>query len=393
MEVKHIKVIVSCSGKFHAFALAEQLEKHGMLSQLFSSYSSIKNPLAKHLVSRRDKENIPKNKITTMLPIAFGLKLYNNPYFWNELFDRWVAWRIKRSNATVFIGWSGMSLHSLRAAKKKGMTTILERGSSHISYQKKILTEEYANVHQEFHFNDKVEKKELIEYSEADCISVPSKFVYDSFTTYGVHPQKLIKNNYGASNLFSYTDEKKKERKFIIIYLGALMVRKGLTYLFQALNQLNIPENEFEVWFIGGVKEELKLEIDSEKRANWKIMGHIPQHELLSVLGMGDVGISPSLEEGLSMTIPQQLKCGIPVIATTNSGGSDIIVENKSGFIIPIRDPNAIAEKIQFLYENPAKLTEMRNYIANNPVDLSWDAYGKRYRAAILNLVNSKVCL
>jgi glycosyltransferase involved in cell wall biosynthesis len=391
--MKKIEVIISCSVKFHAFNLAEQLDKHGMLAQLYTSYSSIKNPLAKYLVSRRDKENIPENKISTFLLIAVGLKVYKNPYFWNELFDRWVAWKIKRSKATVFIGWSGMSLHSLRAAKKKGMTTILERGSSHISFQKKILTDEYANVNQEFHFNDKVEKKELIEYQEADYISIPSQFVYDSFINYGINAQKLIKNNYGASNLFSITSETKKHSKFIIIYLGALMVRKGLTYLFQALKQLDIPEDAYEVWFIGDILKELKLEIESSRKENWKFKGHIPQHELLELLSHGDVGIAPSLEEGLSMVIPQQLKCGIPVIASSNTGGADIIINEKSGFIVPIRNPQAIVEKIQFLYYNPEKLSEMKHFIANNPIDLSWDAYGERYRAAILNIFNSKVCL
>lgn len=384
--MKKIQVIISCIGKFHAFDLAEQLNKHGMLEKFYTSYSSIKNPLGKHLVSRRDRENIPKDKISTILPIAFGIKIYNNPYFWNELFDRWIAWKIKRSNATVFIGWSGMSLHSLQAAKKKGMITILERGSSHISYQKKILTEEYNTVHQVFHFNDKVEKKELIEYQEANYISVPSQFVYDSFITYGIDVQKLIKNNYGASNLFSNTPDIKKQGKFIIIYLGALMVRKGLTYLFQALNQIDIPEEAYEVWFIGVVRKELKLEIETSRKENWKFKGHIPQHKLLELLSHGDVGIAPSLEEGLSMVIPQVLKCGIPVIATTNTGGEDIIIENKSGFIVPIRNPDAIAEKIQFLYDNPTKLVEMKHFIANNPIDLSWDAYGERYVSTLKKL-------
>lgn len=100
---KKTKVIVSCSGKFHAFALAEQLYKHELLDRLYTSYSSIKNPLAKYLVSRRDKENIPKSNIVTFLPVAFGLKLIKIPWFWNDLFDRWATWHIKQINATIHI--------------------------------------------------------------------------------------------------------------------------------------------------------------------------------------------------------------------------------------------------------------------------------------------------
>ena len=53
------------------------------------------------------------------------------------------------------------------------------------------------------------------------------------------------------------------------------------------------------------------------------------------------------------------MACGIPVIATTNCGAADIITDGVDGFIIPIRDINAIVEKILFLYENPLVLEEM----------------------------------
>ena len=387
--MKKIEVIISCSVKFHAFNLAEQLDKHGMLAQLYTSYSSIKNPLAKYLVSRRDKENIPKNKISTFLLIAVGLKVYKNPYFWNELFDRWVAWKIKRSKATVFIGWSGMSLHSLRAAKKKGMTTILERGSSHISYQDKILNEEYKKFGINFNISQKVINKELSEYQLSSIISLPSYFTKESFINNGISENKLFVNNYGTSDYFNSksTDISKNKNKFIILYLGALTIQKGLIYFFEAVKKISIPHDLFEVWLIGTISPEIKKIIPNYQNENWKIFGQINHYHLKNYIQSCDVAIQPSNQEGLSMVIPQVLKCGIPVIATTNTGGEDIIIENKSGFIVPIRNPQAIAEKIQFLYDNPTKLAEMKHFITNNPIDLSWDAYGERYRAAILNII------
>jgi glycosyltransferase involved in cell wall biosynthesis len=374
-----IKVIVSCSGKFHAFALAEQLDRHGMLYKLYTSYSSIKNPLAKYLVSRRDRELILSNRIKTFLPIAFGLKLYKRPLFWNDLFDRWVARQIKRSEANVFIGWSGMSLRSIKAAKAKGMITILERGSSHIDFQDNILKSEFKKFGIFFEVDKNVKAKEKKEYDIVDFISIPSEFVENSFLENGIEKLKLIKNNYGTSSTFNVKSIEKINTKFTILYLGSLNIRKGLIYFFQALELLEFPDNSYEVRIIGRISPELNETFKKFRKPNWNVLGHINHYDLPNYIKDCSVAIHPSLEEGLSMVIPQILACEVPVIATTNSGGGDIIIEGRTGFIVPIRSSESIAEKINLLYNNPGKLTEMKKFIANNEVDLTWDAYGDRY--------------
>lgn len=375
---KELKVIISCSGKFHAFALAEQLEKYGILSQLYSSYSSIKNPLAKYLVSRRDKENIPKTKITTILPIAFGLKIYENPFFWNDLFDRWVAWKIRRSDATVFIGWSGMSLHSLRAAKKKGMITILERGSSHIIHQLKILKEEFELNNKVFPYNEHIEKKECQEYQEIDFISIPSTFVEKTFLDEGIKKEKLILNNYGVSNFF--TNECEEDSKtFYVLYLGKISFQKGVIYLIEAINKLQESGREIKGLFVGGMDDSMKPIIENVNKEHIEFLGHKTHYELSKYISKASVAVVPSIQDGFAMVVPQILSCNVPVIVTENTGALDIIEEGKNGFIVPIRDANAIAEKIQLLFDNPAKLSELKEFILKNPIDLSWDAYGERY--------------
>lgn len=373
-------MIVSCSGKFHAFALAEQLYKHELLDRLYTSYSSIKNPLAKYLVSRRDKENIPKSNIVTFLPVAFGLKLIKIPWFWNELFDKWVAYKIRKSDADIFIGWSGMSLHSIKAAKQKGMLIILERGSSHIKYQNELLVEEFSKFNINFFINPKVIEKEVNEYRETDYISIPSYFVECSFIEKGIEKNKLIKNNYGTSNYFKTAKSIVSESKFRILYLGKSNIRKGLIYLYEALSSLNIPEADFEVWFIGKINPEMKQVIKDYKKLNWRFFGHINHYDLPNYISSCEVAVHPSIEEGLSMVIPQILSCGVPVIATTNTGASDLIKEGENGFIVPIRDSDAIKEKIELLYKNSELLSNMHKNCSTRTLDLSWDAYGVRYK-------------
>jgi glycosyltransferase involved in cell wall biosynthesis len=377
-------VSISCSGKLHAFALAEQISQRDILDIFYTTYASEKNTILKHLAKRLDKEKIPKEKISTASGIAFPLKLWPSySYRWNNIFDKWVAGKLSGSKSKIFIGWSGMSLQSIRAAKKLGMITIVERGSSHIMVQDKILREEYRKFGIEFSVPQAIQKKEMDEYREADFISIPSYFVRDSFLEQGIEPGKLFMNPYGTSagfNMAGQDIKRNEQRKFRILYVGSISVRKGLIYLFEALSKLNIPDHEYEVWFIGEAEPALKSAIQKNTKSNWKWWGRIDHYKLPEYIRQCDVGVQPSLEEGLSMVIPQIMGCGIPVIASTHSGGSNIIFDGVNGFIVPIRDPAAIAKKIEFLFFQPDSLKLMKEKAGSSVrTGFTWNDYGDRY--------------
>jgi glycosyltransferase involved in cell wall biosynthesis len=378
-------VIISCSTKFHAFAMAEQFEKHGVLLKFFTTFSSQRNALFQKFVRRVDKEAIPKMKFETNLLIATCIKLFpSSAFFWNNIFDKWVAYRLRfDGDFDVFIGWSGMSLHSIRHAKKLGKITILERGSSHIVFQNNILKNEYAKFNISFSINKKIIEKELQEYQEADYISIPSNFVKNSFIEMGISESKLLLNPYGVNtnNFDNALLDSNSNKKLKLLYLGNLSFRKGLPYLFEALKSLKKYEIDYEMHFIGSISEDFKEFCNLNKDINWKFHGHIPHHQLKSILLSFDMAIHPSLEEGLSMVIAQLLASGIPVIATTNTGGEELIKDGFNGFIIPIRNSNAITEKIKEINNNRSLLSNLklnsRESIKNR---FTWDDYGNRWK-------------
>jgi glycosyltransferase involved in cell wall biosynthesis len=376
-------VVVSCSGKFHAFALAEQMQRHDLLNSLFTTYAYNKNTFFRRFVKRIDKEAIPVEKIHTNISIAIPLKLRpQQAFLCNSWFDKWVAKKIATNNSRVFIGWSGMSLKSLQQARKRGMITIIERGSSHISFQNQILKEEYSQFNKSFQVDNRTIEMELKEYEQADYISIPSQFVKKTFLDQGIAESKLIVNAYGAGNYFKPQQRASGANKFTIVYLGTLSVRKGLIYLFKALQQINIPATEYQVHFIGHVDEEFEETIGKFKQQNWQFFGHINHYDLAQALSSADVAVHPSIEEGMSMVILQLLFCGIPVIATTNTGGEDLIDNGVNGFIVPIRSPEAIAEKISLLFNNKEQLSHMKKMaVAKSAEYFTWDNYGNRYAA------------
>src|SRR5665647_898819 len=99
----------------------------------------------------------------------------------------------------IFVGLSSGCLYSLRRARQLGAKTVLERGSSHMLYQRKILTEEYGRLGLSTEVvHPRVVDRELAEYREADFIAIPSQFVKDTFLQQGVPEDRLIHVPFGV---------------------------------------------------------------------------------------------------------------------------------------------------------------------------------------------------
>jgi len=380
-------ITVSVNGRFHAFDLAAQLGKRGLLGKLITSYP-------KYKVS---EWGIPKEKIISIidqeimmrawrtLSNQFKLKLDLN-YFFNERFDK-KAKELIAGDSQLLVGWSGNSLHSIRKSRKNGIKTIIERGSSHIEYQRDILREEYEMnglIAQLPH--PKYVEKELMEYAEADFISIPSLYVKKTFMGKRFPEEKLLHVPYGV-DLSSFFQIPKQDKVFRIIHCGGSNLRKGVHYLLKAFYELNLPDSE--LWLVGSVSDEMNRFIRKYDNGKVFFKGPFPQNELYKYYSQGSVFVLMSIEEGLAMVQPQAMACGLPVICTTNTGGEDIIREGVDGFVIPIRNIEALKRKLIFLYEAPDKCIEMgQNAKERISKGFSWDNYGEKIIKVYRNILN-----
>ena len=380
------RVVVSVGGRFHAFDLASQLEKRGALQRLITSYPSFKAA----------EWGIPADKISSLvshellnrawhrLPAA-ARRVYDMRFRLVERFDRLAARRIPEG-ADVFVGWACLSLHSIRRAKGLGAMTIVERGSSHILYQREVLSEESARTGIPLELpHPAIVEKELAEYAEADYIAVPSSYAKRTFLERGIPERKLIQNPYGVE-LSAFRPVPKRDEVFRVIHCGGITLQKGVHYLLQAFYELDL--DNAELCLVGRVNPEMQPYLKRYARPNIHVRGPYPQSELYREYSQGSVLCHASLQEGLALVIPQAMACGLPVICTENTGGEDLVREDSDGFIVPIRDIEALKEKIAFLYENREICREMgRRARQRVTAGFSWDDYGERavnaYAAAL----------
>lgn len=383
----NIRTNISVIGRFHAFDLARELNKHGLLNRILSTYP-------KHLTQRW---NIPGDKIhgEPFLEVLrrFGSRI---PLVNPVSLDQFVHKRHARKaqcllieGCDVFVGWTGSSLEALIKAREMGVTTILERGSSHCTEWRNLMAEEYGYLNKSFDHMYNFWQRELLEYELADYISIPSNFVRDTFVKRGVPKEKLLINAYGV-DLSSFKQVEKEDCTFRIINVGGFSLRKGSRYLLQAFYELKLPNAE--LWHIGSVSPEMQPFI--KKYASDKIVfhGHKPQSELYKYYSQGSVFVLMSIEEGMAMVQCQAMACGLPLIVTTNTGGADLIGDdNKAGYIVPIRDIEQLKSRLLALYENQDQCYEMGQVAkARIASGFRWSDYGDRYAANIKMVAGNK---
>ena len=391
-----MKVSIIVGGKFHAFNLAEQINDKKSLNQIITSYPKYK----------LKKYGINKDKIFTIILkeilIKFLSKLnfinsildYN--YFLCEYFDFQASKKINYKDIDILVGWSGFSKKCFIKAKKFKCIKILERGSSHIKFQKNILVEEYNSLGIKPDVpSKKMINKELEEYNLADFICVPSEYVKQSFIKYGIKENKIIKIPYGVDlKEFSLIKDKKKNKdKFTIISTGSISVRKGSHYLLKAFNNLNLPNSE--LIFIGDISSDFKQITNKYKNvSNIKFIKKQNQEKLKYFYNAADLFVLCSIEEGLAMVQAQAMACGLPVICTTNTGGSEIVDDDVNGYVIPIRNIKILMDKIKMLYNDEDKLQEMSKNAHSKANDqLSWKKYGDRMLNIYKKLLQDKLII
>ena len=78
------------------------------------------------------------------------------------------------------------------------------------------------------------------------------------------------------------------------------------------------------------------------------------------------------------------MAAGLPVIASLNTGGPDLIEEGKEGFIVPAGSEVALREKMEWCERNSEKVAEMGRAAHARASQFTWETYGQRYREEIL---------
>jgi glycosyltransferase involved in cell wall biosynthesis len=138
---------------------------------------------------------------------------------------------------------------------------------------------------------------------------------------------------------------------------------------------------------VGSLASEIRTIFNGDFPDGVEILGALPQIKLAGIMSSSHVLVLPSIEEGLALVQAQALACGCPVIASTNTGGSDLFTDGVEGFEIPIRSPEAITDRLVQLADQPKLQQQMSTAALERVKSIGgWDDYGRKYLTFLKNL-------
>ncbi len=150
--------------------------------------------------------------------------------------------------------------------------------------------------------------------------------------------------------------------------VGRLWEQKGHIYLLRALPALKDINYELHIFGDGPLRAALEAEA-----LKLGVSDHIIWHGITTDIPLQikniDVVVQPSLWEGLSLVVMEMMAAG-RVVITTPAAGDELLQHDTNGFIVPAKNPEALAEKIRFIFEKKAELIqvgkEAREYARHN---------------------------
>ena len=148
----------------------------------------------------------------------------------------------------------------------------------------------------------------------------------------------------------------------LVLFMGRLVKQKDLPTLLEAaaLVTREAPDTLFalvgdgeELPILERLRHRLRLEADVA------LVSGVGPEEAPSYVAACDLFVMSSLYEGKARAIVEAACAAKPIVATAVSGADEVVVDGETGFLVPVRNPRALAERILLLLRDPARAQAM----------------------------------
>ena len=270
--------------------------------------------------------------------------------------DRAAARELAASKFELLHGWSGECVRTLRECRRLGVPSVVEIPTWHRNkgrdkparLTKSERERAAARGWQGFKNRLLVTRQQMLEeYDLADLLLVLSEKAEETFLAAGVPAAKLFRHQRGV-DVCRFTPAAKAPDLFRVVFVGALIERKGVHHLLAAWHRLALKDAELVL--VGTVHDEMKPWLAKYRRDNVRLPGFVSRIE--DFYRAATVHVLPSECEGSAKCTYEAAACGLPQIVTRESG--DVVRDGNNGLIIPPNDPDALAAALQRLYDDRA---------------------------------------
>lgn len=212
------------------------------------------------------------------------------------------------------------------------------------------------------------------ELALADFIFVASEFTKKTLKAYPkpLAPIHVIPYGFPEANM-QRQYYSTKNRKIKLLYVGGLSQRKGLSYIFDAIQDLT---DYFELTVVG------RGDIDSCPALQRALGKHhyipaLAHADILDLMAKSDIFLFPSLFEGFGLVITEAMSQGTPVITTDRTCGPDVINHGENGWLIESGSKDQLKDCLVNIMKNPDQLETLGKAARLTALERNWNDYGK----------------
>ena len=249
------------------------------------------------------------------------------------------------------LGFRGMAFRQVNAPKAKLITTF--RGNDISSF----LREKGENIYQQL-------------FRHGDFYLTNCDFFKQKAISIGCPPDKIKVTRSGLDcDRFIYQSRSLPEDGWIqITTTGRLVEKKGIEYVIRAVAKLipTYPRLRYKIIGEGNLRPHFtKLIEELQLKENVELMGWRNETEIVEILKQTHIFVAPSVtaangdQDAPINVLKEAMAIGLPVISTYHGGIPELVEDGKSGFLVPERDAQALADKLAYLIKHPEIWSEM----------------------------------
>jgi glycosyltransferase involved in cell wall biosynthesis len=317
-----------------------------------------------------------------------------------EEFGKWfgtrVAARMSRMKLDaahdIHFAYATGALESVRLARECGVAALVDQvdaGRAHEVH----LHEEYARWDgwetQAGAIPDSYFDRLAEEWHLADLVVVNSAYSRRAMHQQGVPLEKIVVVPLAYEPRLrgpaTFKRPSSPDKPLEVLFLGQVSLCKGIPYLLQAARLLHEENVHFQV--VGPIK--ISEAAVKSAPPNVTFAGPVLHDQVESVYRAADIFVLPTVSDGFAITQIEAMSCGLPVIATPNCG--DVVTDQVDGFLVPVRDPQALAVAIARCSQNRAGLEEMSRQALRKSAQFSLARFAANLEAAALGRQQGQV--
>ncbi len=192
------------------------------------------------------------------------------------------------------------------------------------------------------------------------CTGANKEHLVETYST----PEKKIHVIYHGVNIEQFVprNSNKPAAPLRLLAIGRLVEQKGLEYLLHACALLKQQNRDFQCEILGdGPLADSLMQLSKELNLEDSVhfLGRVLQEDIVRYYQDADIFVLPCVpasnndRDGIPNTLMEAMACGIPVVSTTFSGIPELVIEQENGLLVPPKNPEALAEALKKLIDNP----------------------------------------